>query len=94
MKTHEIKNHIRQQLYDLQRTYNRYYNSIDVDHPLAPLQAYNIYNWALNIITQIEDTFPDSITCRLEVIDTKVKIGVAHYRLCDTISNNTTNGSK
>lgn len=94
MKTHEIKNHIRQQLYDLQRTYNRYSNSIDVDHPLALSQAYNIYNWALNIITQIEDTFPDSITCQCDIIDTKVNIGVAHYKLCNIISNNTTNGSK
>lgn len=94
MKEWEQKNQIRQTLYNLQKTFNRYCNSIDLDCPFAIAQLNNTYNWALEVISQLETSYPRSCVTEIGLFEAEAYIENIYYRLIDTILNNATNGSK
>jgi hypothetical protein len=94
MKEWEQKNLVRQTIYNLQKTFDRYCNSIDLYCPLATVQLNNTYNWALSIMDQLETSFPLSCVSKVGFLEVRVYIENTHYRLINTILNNSSNGSK
>lgn len=75
-------------LYNLQKTFDRYCNSIDLHNSLATVQLNNTYNWALKVMDQLETSFPYSCIVNTGFLEIRVYIENTHYRLINTILNN------